>query len=83
MLTLPHDRHAVIADGAAKENLVAGAGAVGRDFNCVRHHANARGGDEYLIALAAVDHFGVASDKLDIRCVGGVAHRLDDEKQTG
>src|SRR5208283_1122528 len=74
---LRHDRHAVVADRAAQDDLVARTGKIGGDVDIVLDDADARRGDEDLVALAPVDNLGVAGDELDAGFGGGGAHRLD------
>ena len=56
------DGGAVVAQKAVDDDLVARSGAVRRDVDARRHHADARGVDEQLVRLAAVHHLGVAGD---------------------
>ncbi len=48
-----------------------------------RHHADAGGGDEDAVALALLDHLGVAGDHRHAGLARGGGHRLDDALQVG
>jgi hypothetical protein len=54
----------MIADAAADQDGIPGPGEVAGDVDAIRHHADAGGGDEAAVALAALDHLGVAGDHL-------------------
>ena len=49
----------------------------------VRHDADAGGGDEHAVGLAALDHLGVAGDDLHARLARRRAHALRDALQIG
>ena len=55
--------------------------AVGGDVDAGRNDADAGGGDEDLVALAAVDDLGVAGDELHAGAGCGGAHGFDDAAQ--
>ena len=64
-----HDGDPVVADRARDEDAVAGPGRADRERPALGHEADAGGGDEDLVALAAVDDLGVAGDQRDARLV--------------
>jgi hypothetical protein len=80
-LSLAHDRHAMIADVAAEDDLVAAAGAICRYADVMLDHADTGCGDEDLVAFTAVDDLGIAGDELYAGLSGGSAHGLDDRAQ--
>ena len=49
--------------------------------HALRHHADAGGGDEDLVALAAIDDLGVAGDERHAGLVAGLPHGSDDALQ--
>ena len=73
---LRHDGHAVVADIATQNDLVARPRAVCRDVHAALNHADAGRGNEYLIALAAIHHLGVAGHKLYPACAAASTHRF-------
>src|ERR1700756_2903443 len=81
VLALRQDGHAVIADVAAQNDLVAWTGAVRRDVYRLLHHPNSCRRDEDLVALAAVHHLGVAGDEFDASIFSRLAHGLHDAAQ--
>ena len=76
-LALAHDRHAVVADVATENDLVAGTGTIGRDADVVLDDTDAGCGDEDLVAFAAVDDLGVAGDELYAGLGGRGTHGFD------
>ena len=73
-----HDRHAVLADVARHDDVIAGARLLGPDAQPVGHHADAGGVDEKPVRTALSDDLGVAGDDADAGVGGGLAHRLRD-----
>src|ERR1700722_1522076 len=71
----------MVADVAAEDNLVTGAGPVRGDVYATLDHADTGGGDKYLIALAAIDHLGVAGHELNSGLSRGGTHRFHDPAQ--
>ena len=71
----------MIAYRTREENGVSGARHVSRKLDISGGEADAGGGDEDAVALAALHHFGVSGDDRDIRCARGVAHTLGDAPQ--
>src|SRR5689334_23949888 len=65
-------------DGPTDNDFVANPRARRVDLDLVRHNSDARSVDKNLIGLATIDHFGVASHKLDLRAGRSFTHRLDD-----
>ena len=61
---LRHDGHAVVADIATQNNLVARPRSVCGDIHALSNNADAGSGNEYLVALAAIHYLGVAGHKL-------------------
>ena len=82
-LALGHDRHAVVADGAAQNHHIARSGAVAGNLDTRWHHAHAGGVDEQLVSAAPVDHFGVARHNLHTRLPGRRRHRCHNALQFG
>ena len=70
-----HDRHAVPAEVAAQQDRVAGLDSGGRDFDALRHPADAGRVDENAVPLAAIDDLGVAGDDPHAGRPGGLGHR--------
>ncbi len=62
VLALRHHRDPVVADAAADQDAVARPRPVGGDAHALGDDADAGGGDEDAVALAALDHLGVAGD---------------------
>ena len=83
VLPLGHDGHAVVAQGAAQEDGVPRPGSVAGDLDALRHHAQAGGGDEDAVRLAALDDLGVARHHRHSRLVGGPRHALHQPRQIG
>ena len=73
-----HDRHAVFADVAGDDDVVAGACAFGSDVHSVGHQPDAGGVDEEPVRTALSDDLGVPGDDADARLCRGLAHRLGD-----
>src|ERR1039458_7727033 len=63
VLPLRHDRHAVIANESAENDLVARTRAIRGDLYWPVDHAQPRRRDEHLVALAAIDNLGVRSEE--------------------
>ena len=61
---LRHNGHSVVADISTQDDLVARPRSVCRDVHAALDHADARGRNKYLVALAAIDDLGVAGHKL-------------------
>ena len=59
VLAAGHDRHAVVAQAAVDQDGVSRACAVAGDLHPLGHHADAGGGNEQAVGLAAFDHLGV------------------------
>jgi len=55
-----HDGDAVVADRAGEQHGVAGAGLVAGQDKTGGHDADAGGGDEHAVCLAALHHLGIA-----------------------
>ncbi len=72
-----------IADVAADDHHIAGAGLVGADAQAGRHQAESAGVDVDPVAVAAVDHLGVARHQGYAGGAGGGAHALDDRGRAG
>ena len=72
-----HDGQAMVAQRAADQHRVAGAGAVPGGGRVNENFAHARGVDEDFIAGPARHHFGVAGDDLHIGGAGRLAHVRD------
>ena len=81
--TRGHDGHTVLGDGAAEHDDVAGARAVGGDRPRVLDHADAGGGDETAVGLAAVDDLGVSGHDRDIGRLRRLPHRGHDAIEIG
>ena len=71
---LRHNGHSVVADITTQNNLVARPRAVCRNVHVALDHANARGGNKYLVALAAIHNLGVAGHKRYPGLRGGCTH---------
>ena len=54
---------------------------VARQIHPVGHHANAGGGDKHAIALALLDHLGVAGDHRHASLTRGLRQRADNARQ--
>ena len=60
---------------------VSGLGLGARGCRAVYNLANACGGDEHAINLAATGHLGVARNQCHARLLGGCGHRIGNEPQ--
>jgi hypothetical protein len=77
-LALRQHRHAVVADGAGQQHHVARPRVRAADVAPVGQHADAGGADEHAVALALLDHLGVAGDDGHAGLARRRGHRLDD-----
>ncbi len=68
-------------DRSGNEDRVACAHAIGAQRDALANQADARGGDEDAVALAALDHLGVAGRDRHAGLARGGAHRIDDALQ--
>ncbi len=73
-----HHRHAVIAEGAAEQDAIAGTRPVAGKLDTLRNHPEAGGVDEHPIALAALYDLGVAGDDAHSRRPRRARHGLHD-----
>jgi hypothetical protein len=73
----------VVAERAGNEEHVAGPGQVAGEVDAVGQDADAGGGDEHAVALALLDHLGVAGHQLHAGFVRGPGHGFDDAGQVG
>src|SRR6202453_3222165 len=71
----------MVADVAAEDNLVTGAGTVRGDVYPTLDHADTGSGDKNLIALAAVDHLSVAGHQLNTGLNRGGTHGFHNPAQ--
>ena len=62
VLAQRHDGDAMVADRAGQQHHIARPRAVAGQDQPGRHDADAGGGDEHAVGLAALDHLGVAGD---------------------
>ncbi len=76
-------RHAVIADSAVDQHLVADPGAAAANVELVIEDADPRGVDKDLVALAARNHLGVAGNDARPGLFGRLLHRLQHRLQFG
>src|SRR5580700_894049 len=74
---------AVVADIAAEEDSVPGPGAIGGEARGAVNVADAGGGNEDLVALAAIDDLGVSGDELDAGVLRGGGHGVGDAGELG
>ncbi len=73
--SLAEDGDAVVAQGTADQDHVAGLGPVRADGDTLTHDAHAGGVDVDAVAMAALDHLRVASDDLDPGLARRFCHR--------
>ena len=71
----------MVAHRARDQNRVARAHPGTAQLNAVGQHADTGGGDENAVALATLDHLGVARHHRHTRRVSGMRHRLHDTRQ--
>jgi hydrogenase expression/formation protein HypD len=71
------DRDPVVADGPRQQHLVAGPHQLRRQGDVLLEHTHTGGDDVHGVALAALDHLGVAGDDGDPRDAGGPGHGGD------
>ena len=72
VLSLRQNRHAMIADVAARMILSPGCARSAEMFDRPFHHADTSRRDEDLVALALIHHFGVAGDELHSSIFGSI-----------
>ena len=77
------DGGAVAADVAGDEDVVAGLGEGAAGLDAFHHFADAGGGDEEVVDLAAARDFGVAGDEVDAGFGGGFGHGGGDGVEVG
>ena len=73
-LTAAHDGDAVIAQRAADQHLVARLALRTAQVHPLAQRADARGVDVHAVAMAAVDHLGIARDQMHARLLGDFGH---------
>src|SRR5581483_369401 len=78
---LRKDGHSVVADITTQNDLVSGAGAIGRNVDRFLENSNSSCRNENLVALPAIHDFGIPGDKLNARAFRGFAHRCHDPAQ--
>ena len=83
VLALGHDRHPVVAQGAAEQDGIAGLGPVAGDVDARGDHPQAGGGDEEAVRLAPLHHLGVAGHHRDAGLVGRPRHAFHHPGQVG
>jgi len=76
-----HDRHAVIADGAADNDDVARLRVLRRDVDAFGDDADAAGIDKDAVAVSFLDDFGIARHQRDSGVPRRETHALDDAPQ--
>ena len=72
------DCRAMVAQHAVDQHHVAGSCAIGRQLDAGADHADAGGGDEQLVAGAALHDLGVAGDHLHASVARRRGHRSGD-----
>src|SRR6478752_5678843 len=71
-LPATHDRHPVHPDFAADQHDITGTGSPRANVDTVVDHPDARGVDEYAVAVAAVHYFGITGDQPHSSGSGGM-----------
>ncbi len=77
------DGDPMIAEGARNQDFVARPGIADGEAASLGQDSHARGGDEDLVALATIDHLGIAGDDRYAGFGAGFAHGGHDPPQVG
>ncbi len=77
-LTNAHDGHAVVADGAADDHDISGAGAVRANMNIVGDDADSRGVDVAAVSMTFFDDLRVSCHDLNTSDTGCGGHAVHD-----
>ena len=78
-----HDGDAMVAHGTGNQDLVARFAESTREAHAFGNEAYAAGIDEHAIAVAAINHLGIARDNMDAGLLGHFGHASADALQIG